>query len=300
MRIVFLSPALWAVYCVQHGLILTSIRYTGAGAAVTDALSGREPIPAQMTQAIEEVCEEAVRRGTGVLIDAEQQLVQRGIGESAISLMRKYNRGEKAVVYNTYQAYLKGTQDLLQRHMREARDNGFTLGVKLVRGAYIGSEPRHTINDTKEATDGSYDSITKALLSGTDRGFGNDMPSNPPKIEVLLGTHNSRSTFAAHQTQLARAEEGLPLTPVRYGQLLGMADDVSFSLIQLKKGISGPRFASPEVYKYLSWGTLRDCISYLVRRAAENTDAVSRNKGELVALRREFFRRCRVIIGLAK
>lgn len=273
------------------------IRYTGAGPTVADALLSRKPIPAQMTQAIEEVCEEAARRGTGILIDAEQQFVQRGIDESAVSLMRKYNRGDKAIVYNTYQTYLKGTQDMLSRHMSYASDDGFTLGVKLVRGAYISSEPRHTINDTKEDTDNSYDSITKALLSGTDREFGNDMPSKLPNIEVFLGTHNSESTLAAHQIQLARAGEGLPLTPVRYGQLLGMADEVSFTIIQLKIGISGPRFASPEVYKCLSWGTLGDCISYLIRRAVENRDAVSRNKGEFVALKKELFRRLRVMIG---
>ena len=252
-----------------------------------------------MMRAIEEVCEEAARRGTGILVDAEQQFVQWGIDESAVALMRKYNRGDKAIVYNTYQAYLKGTPDMLSRHMRQASDDGFTLGVKLVRGAYISSEPRHTINDTKEDTDNSYDSITKALLSGTHRGFGNDMPSKMPNIEVFLGTHNGESTLAAHQTQLARTEEGLPLTPVRYGQLLGMADEVSFTLIQLKTRISGPRYASPEVYKCLSWGTLGDCVSYLIRRAVENKDAVSRNKGEFVALKRELFRRFKAMIGLA-
>lgn len=267
---------------------------------MADALSANEPIPEQMTRAIEEVCEEAARRGTGILVDAEQQLVQRGINESAMSLMRKHNRGEKATVYNTYQAYLKSTPDMLQRHLRQASRGDFILGVKIVRGAYIGSEPRDDINDTKEATDNSFDSIAKALLSGTDRGFGEDMPSKPPRTEVLLATHNSESTLAAHQTQLARVEEGLPLTPLRYGQLLGMADEVSFTLIQLKEGISGPRFASPEVFKYLSWGSLRECISYLIRRAVENRDAVSRNKGEFIALKKELFRRIRVMVGLTR
>lgn len=250
-------------------------------------------------RAIEEVCEEAVRRKAGILIDAEQQLVQHGIDESAITLMRKYNRGGNATVYNTYQAYLKSTPDVLRRHLYQARQDGFTLGVKLVRGAYIGSEPRHIINDTKEATDASYDSIVKALLLGTSRGFGDGLPSDFPSVEVFLGTHNSISTLAAHHIQLARAEEGLPLTPVRYGQLLGMADEVSFTLIQLKTGISGPRFASPEVYKCLSWGTLGDCVSYLSRRAVENRDAVSRNRGEFIALRKEVFRRLRTMLGLA-
>ena len=264
---------------------------------MADALSSRKPIPDQMTRAIEEVCDEAVKRKVGILVDAEQQLVQDGIEESALALMRKYNRGGHATVYNTYQAYLKSIPDMLGKHLRQARDDGFTLGVKLVRGAYISSEPRHTINNTKEGTDRSYDAITRVLLSGTPQALGNSLPSKLPNVELFLGTHNTESTLAAHHMQLARADEGLPLTPVRYGQLLGMADDVSFTLIQVKSGISGPRFASPEVYKCLSWGTLGDCVSYLIRRAAENRDAVTRNKGEFIALRKELFRRLRAMMG---
>ena len=51
--------------------------------------------------------------------------------------MRKFNRDGIAVIYNTYQAYLKSTPSVLDQHLAEAEKDGFTLGLKLVRGAYI-------------------------------------------------------------------------------------------------------------------------------------------------------------------
>jgi hypothetical protein len=83
---------------------------------------------------------------------------------------------------------------------------------------------------------------------------------------------------------------------VQYGQLLGMADGVSCRLLQMGRvETDGSGKVSPEVFKCLSWGTLGDCLSYLLRRAEENQDAVGRTREEYLQLRRELFRRIRNI-----
>ncbi len=74
---------------------------------------------------------------------------------------------ERAVIYGTYQAYLKATPRVLSEHLAIAKKAGFALGVKLVRGAYLGSDPRHLIHDTKADTDAAYDGIAAGLLTRT-------------------------------------------------------------------------------------------------------------------------------------
>ncbi|KAH7018912.1 FAD-linked oxidoreductase-like protein [Ilyonectria destructans] len=277
-----------------------ALKFTGAGGSVIDALSSGKVLPAQMIKALDEICENAVMRQASILVDAEQQFVQPAIDNIAVELMRKYNRGKNATVYNTYQAYLKVTPQVLLQHLHLANDEGFTIGVKLVRGAYINSEPRRLINDTKEDTDNSYNRIASGLLQSKYEDLDKYSGSGFPNLELLLATHNKESALKAHALQKKRSISGLPLTKVQYGQLMGMADEVSCTLLQLKGGESPQeRAASPEVYKCLSWGTLGDCMSYLLRRAVENRDAVSRTKTEYLALRGETWRRLKKSVGLA-
>ncbi|KAL2878098.1 proline dehydrogenase [Colletotrichum sp. CLE4] len=280
---------------LSEGDIL-ALKLTGAGAAVSEALTSRKPLPAQMESALSDVCSRAVERGARIFMDAEQISVQPGIDTVAMELMRCFNTtGRRAVVFNTYQAYLKSTPDTLAQHMALAHKDEFVLGIKLVRGAYISSEPRHLINDTKEATDDSYDSIARGLLSQVYGDFGMPVGKSFPRAELFLATHNKNSVLKANALQQTRAKEGRPLIKIQYGQLLGMADEVSFSLLQLAD--QGPNAkdsgsgAPIEVYKCLSWGSLGDCTSYLLRRAVENRDAVSRTKSEFIALKRELWRR---------
>jgi hypothetical protein len=71
-----------------------------------------------------------------------------------------------------------------------------------------------------------------------------------------------------------------------------MADEVSFTLLQLnKQDTLSEGLATSDVYKCLTWGTINDCIFYLLRRANENKDAVSRTLAEYKALKREVLRR---------
>jgi hypothetical protein len=77
--------------------------------------------------------------------------------------------------------------------------------------------------------------------------------------------------------------------PVGFGQLHGMSDEVSFSLLQEKNEDQ----TAPDVYKCTTWGSLGECLAYLLRRAVENRDAVLRTSDEYAALKAEVKRRIR-------
>lgn len=232
-----------------------------------------------------------------ILVDAESQRFQQGIARVTLELMRKYNRDGFAMIYNTYQAYLKATPDLLQTHLEAASQEGFTLGLKLVRGAYIASDERSLIHDTKEDTDNAYNNIAQGALRQHIGKFG--APGGPsfPSVNLFLASHNKASLMAAYELSQQRLKAGLPTVPVRYGQLHGMSDEVSFSLLQLKSREKNQ--VGPEVYKCSTWGSLGECLAYLTRRAIENRDAVSRTSDEYNALRSELKRRLKAIFSLS-
>ncbi|KAL7904776.1 FAD-linked oxidoreductase-like protein [Trichoderma velutinum] len=276
-----------------------ALKLTGAGAAVTSALSLGKPLPAQMESALVDLCDEAIRRRVNIFLDAEQHNVQPGIDKVALDLMRRYNRSGVAVVFNTYQAYLKSTSVTLLDHLHCAKEEEFIIGIKLVRGAYMSTEPRHLIHDTKAETDASYDLIAESLIQGQSTAWKQDTSFSSPKLQLFLATHNRTSTLKAQELQQSRTKAGLPRIQVQYGQLLGMADEVSFTLLQRNEhDVQSQGFVTSEVYKCLTWGTIGDCIFYLLRRANENKDAVSRTLAEYHALRREVVRRITSMFSL--
>ncbi|KAK4059169.1 hypothetical protein Trihar35433_11166 [Trichoderma harzianum] len=203
-----------------------ALKLTGAGAAVTTALSHGKPLPTQMESALVDLCDEAIRRRVNIFLDAEQHHVQPGIDKVALDLMRRYNRGDVAVVFNTYQAYLKSTSVTLLDHLHCAKQERFMIGIKLVRGAYMSTEPRHLIHDTKAETDASYDLIAESLIQGQSTAWKEDESFTSPRLQLFLATHNRASTLKAQELQQSRTNAGLPRIQVQYGQLLGMADEM--------------------------------------------------------------------------
>ncbi|KAL3951727.1 hypothetical protein ACCO45_013444 [Purpureocillium lilacinum] len=261
-----------------------AIKITGAGPLVTDALAAGEPLPQQMLDALDEISARCKAQQARILIDAESQLYQFGILEVGLDLMRKYNRDGHAVIYNTYQAYLKSTPAAPGGGAR----GDFTLGLKLVRGAYLATDKRSLIHDTKQDTDAAYDAIALGALRQDLFGFGgvekHEEARRPfPSVNLFLASHNKESVVAAHELHRQRSEQGLPTVPVGFAQLQGMSDALSFGLLRLG--------GAPEVYKCTTWGSLAECLGYLARRASENRDAASRTSDEFAALRAEARRR---------
>ncbi|PVI04672.1 FAD-linked oxidoreductase [Periconia macrospinosa] len=242
---------------------ILAIKISGAGPSVTDALAKRSLPPAEMFAALDEIATQAQQNNIRIIVDAESQHFQDAIAATALELMRKYNRNGFALIYNTYQAYLKSTPSVVQQHLSEAEKGGFTLGLKVVRGAYIMSEERSLIHDTKQDTDNAYNSIVQGALRLQYGDFGPSRPHPFPSLNLLVASHNRDSVLSAHRLHQGRVKAGLPTVPVIYAQLHGMSDEVSFSLLREKGGNGMP----PDVYKCSTWGTMGECVGYLLRRA---------------------------------
>ncbi|KAJ4286628.1 proline dehydrogenase [Collariella sp. IMI 366227] len=275
-----------------------ALKFTGAGRQALYALSQRAAPSEALASAIDKICELAASRGVRLLFDAEQQALQPGIDDWSLEYMRKYNTSETAVVYGTYQAYLKATPSVVSQHLAAAREGGFALGLKLVRGAYIGSDPRHLIHDTKADTDVCYDGISEALLRRQWNAVLQphsvaNAESLFPAVSVVLATHNRESVLKA-QEMLAEGSE--IKTDVAFAQLQGMADEVSCELVTSDSAVG----ETPRAYKYLVWGSTGECMKYLLRRAHENRDAVQRTRAGRDAMRTELIRRVKGLFGLAK
>lgn len=272
----------------------TIIRLTGAGRAVTAALAEDKTLPSQMLEVLDDLCIECKNRNISMIVDAESQDYQVSIDKVTLELMRKFNQDGTAVVYNTYQAYLKKTAQNVMDHLAESSKGGFTLGLKVVRGAYILSEERSFIHDTKEDTDHSYNSIAQGALKRQLGNVGSTGPDSVtfPSVKLLLCSHNKESLTEALSLHQHRVKNDLPTVPVAFAQLHGMSDAVSFSLLQQNtEGL--PR---PTVIKCSTWGTLGECLAYLLRRAVENKSAVMRTTDEHRALKQECWRRLQTAI----
>ncbi|KAK6221840.1 proline dehydrogenase [Colletotrichum tabaci] len=268
-----------------------AIKLTGAGRAVTSAFAADELPPKQMQDALNEIATTCKHRGIKIIVDAESTHFQRTIDRVTLELMRRFNREGTAAVYNTYQAYLKHTPDNIANHLSEAAKDGFTLGLKLVRGAYILSDNRALIHDTKEDTDAAYNSISQGAVKRQIGEFGSQDPGSKafPSVDLLLASHNKESLFAALELHQERLRSNLPTVPISFGQLHGMSDEVSFSL--LRAGSPRDGLEGPSVYKCSTWGTMGECLAYLLRRAVENRDAVLRTTDEHRAVKSECWRR---------
>ncbi|CAM1504870.1 Fc.00g024610.m01.CDS01 [Cosmosporella sp. VM-42] len=275
-----------------------ALKFTGAGRLALYQLRERLPASPALHKSIDSICQLAHERGVRLLFDAEQDVLQDGIDDWTIEFARKYNKDAKqAVIYGTYQAYKKACPEVVSRHLAIAQNEGFALGVKLVRGAYLLSDPRHLFHDTQEGTDACYNGIAASVLTQT-WGHGVKGEGKYPASSIVLATHNAESVRRAR----AICDAGAAKSDVAFAQLQGMADEVSCELVEAGQSA---RQENPEkatglpAYKYLVWGTTGECMKYLLRRAYENKDAVQRTRGGRDAMWGELVRRCKSVVGLA-
>ncbi|KAF2138228.1 uncharacterized protein K452DRAFT_234288 [Aplosporella prunicola CBS 121167] len=251
-----------------------AIKFSGAGLGVVHMLEENREVPDEIFgKALTKMCEAAKARGVKLLIDAEHASQQKAIDKWTMDLMEKYNKGSDLVVYNTYQMYLKASSQVLAEQLQLAENRNFNFGAKLVRGAYLGSDPRHLIHDTKSETDTAYD--TAAHMLGT---YHERKPGSQTHVAIVLATHNANSANLMRTLRAEQQARGLRPAEAVYGQLMGMADELSLSLTTADEK-RGFRAGDCDVYKYVTWGTTAECVLYLVRRAEENRDAVGGARG---------------------
>jgi hypothetical protein len=257
-----------------------------------------------MWAAILEACDAAAAKYVALLPGAEEESTNIGLEKWTLALQKKYNTRERgrAVVYTTYQCYLKSIPQRLAQHLHRAQSEDYIAGVKLVRGAYLASEPRNLIWETKEGTDACYDACAEAVLTRSWTSTIQPPASSPvppfPSVNIVLATHNLASVQKAKAIRasqlLSSPAESLP--PLVYAQLQGMADEISQELVQ-DEGKKAD--VQAKVVKCMTWGTTTECLNFLLRRASENKEAALRTVDTRNAMGAELRRRFKALFGLA-
>lgn len=221
------------------------------------------------------ICEAGKENNVPIFIDAEETWFQDAIDELAEELMQTYNR-ERAMIYNTAQLYRKDRLQFLKNSFAKAQKDGYKLGMKLVRGAYMEKE-------RDRAKEQGYPSPIHATKVDTDRDYDLALRfcvENHPHIEVLAGTHNEKSSKYLAELMV---EKGLQPNDshIFFSQLYGMSDNVSFNLAA----------AHYNVVKYVPYGPILEVMPYLIRRAEENTSIAGQTGRELSLIIKEKARR---------
>ena len=229
----------------------------------------------RVVQRFDKVCALAKEKDVKLLIDAEESWMQDAADDLIEEMMRKYNT-EKAIVYNTLQFYRWDRLEYLERIHKKAQEEGFYVGMKLVRGAYMEKE-----NERAEAM--GYKSPICESKSATDRNFDAGvtyMLQHANRLALFAGTHNEESSYLVMQLM---QEHGIAANDDRvwFGQLYGMSDHISFNLAEVGYNVA----------KYLPFGPVRDVMPYLIRRAEENTSVAGQTSRELGLLKEEKKRR---------
>jgi hypothetical protein len=286
-----------------------ALKWSGLGREAQALLDrGADPTP-EMRAAVREVCDLAAARGAALLPGAELEATNAGIDRWTLDLQRVYNAAPPpapALMYTTYQAYLRSTPARLARDLAAAAAGDFTLGVKLVRGAYLASEPAGAAQPGKPATDAAYDGLAAAVLT---RRWNAVLPppfagARFPRVAVMLATHNAASVAAARRLRVGQARGGEEMVPLAYAQLQGMADEISCELVAASKraaegeGDKGEDVDRPRPFKCATWGTVGECLNFLYRRALENQDAAGRTEETRRAMGRELAMRWKAFVGL--
>ncbi|GGG85953.1 proline dehydrogenase [Parapedobacter pyrenivorans] len=224
---------------------------------------------------VERICQACYDGDVKVLIDAEHSWIQDVIDDLAREMMRRYNR-RAPIVYNTYQLYRHDKLASLQADYYLAEADGFFLGAKLVRGAYMEIE-------RERAAEYGYSSPIQLNKEETDRDFNLAIQfclDHVDRIGFVAGTHNEASSrLLAEEMDRRQLPHNHP--HIHFAQLLGMSDNLSFNLAA----------AGYQVAKYMPYGPVKAVMPYLFRRAQENTSVAGQTGRELSLIAKEKKRR---------
>jgi len=154
----------------------------------------------------------------------------------------------------TIQAYLRDSEEDARNLIAWAKQRGYPITIRLVKGAYWDQETikaaqkhwQQPVYNDKAATDANFETITQFLLE------------NHQYVYAAIGSHNVRSQAKA----IAIAETlKVPRRCFEMQVLYGMGDKLASALVD-----RGYR-----VRVYCPYGELLPGMAYLIRRLLENT-----------------------------
>jgi RHH-type proline utilization regulon transcriptional repressor/proline dehydrogenase/delta 1-pyrroline-5-carboxylate dehydrogenase len=192
--------------------------------------------------------------GAAVHFDMEQYVYKEMTFSILKDLLMEEEFRTRTDIGMTVQAYLRESENDAKALIDWAKQRGYPITVRLVKGAYWDQEtikaaqkdwPQPVYND-KAATDANYEKITQLLLE------------NHEYVYSAIGSHNVRSQARA----IAIAEElKIPRRRFEMQVLYGMGDQLAKALV--KRG--------HRVRVYAPYGDLLPGMAYLIRRLLENT-----------------------------
>ena len=209
------------------------------------------------------------------MVDAEESWMQDAADQLCEEMMEKYNQ-EKPIVWNTIQMYRTGRLEYMNAHLERAKEQGYFIGYKIVRGAYMEKERKRAeernypdpIQPNKQASDDNYNAGIDFVMANLD------------KVSAFFGTHNEKSSeLVMDKMQANNLEHNNP--HIYFGQLYGMSDNITYYLADKHYNVA----------KYLPYGPVKDVVPYLTRRAQENTSVAGQTGRELGLIDKELKRR---------
>ncbi len=218
-----------------------------------------DPLDAQGSQErvsdrIRTLLRRAQELGVGVHFDMEQYAYK----DLTLSILKQLLMEEEFRTRTdlgiTIQAYLRDSKQDVKDLIAWAKQRGYPLTVRLVKGAYWDQEtikaaqkdwPQPVFND-KAATDANFEQLTQLLLE------------NHEYLYSAIGSHNVRSQ--AYAIAIAQTLN-IPSRSFEMQVLYGMGDKLAKALVD-----SGYR-----VRVYCPYGELLPGMAYLIRRLLENT-----------------------------
>ncbi len=224
---------------------------------------------------LEKLCHVAEQNKVALYVDAEESWIQTPLDELVEQMMEKHNR-EQCIVFNTFQLYRWDRLDYLKQQIEKAREKGYLLGAKLVRGAYMEKERERAgamgykspIHNNKKAVDHDFDEAVSICLNNLDT------------VYVCVASQSEESNLKAIQL-IDKMKIDRNTERVIFSQLYGMGENITFNLAKL--GLHAT--------KYLPYGPVKDVIPYLIRRAQENTSVSGQTTRELTLIKKEIKRR---------
>lgn len=232
---------------------------------------------------LEKLCNVAQETEIALLLDAEQSHRQPAIELLYRHLARKTNI-QHPLIFNTYQMYLKRSNEALRRDLHHAKANGYIFACKIVRGAYMQSESTRSstlrqptpLHGSKEETDKSYDNAIELLISTIKEEV---IKLDSKKTAVMFATHNRQSII--HATHLFGKEIPRHYPHIHFAQIKGMSDNLS----------NGLGLAGYNVSKLVPYGQYEQVLPWLLRRLTENSDFLGAMQSERKLFSREISRR---------
>ena len=224
---------------------------------------------------LDAVCAQAEKRNVHVYVDAEESWMQDAIDQFADRMMARYNR-RRIIVHNTFQLYRHDRLAFLKASHERARAGGYRIGAKLVRGAYM-------VKENARAREGGYPTPVQPSLEATHHDYNEALRycvEHYQEISTCVGSHNEESVLLTTEL-MAKAGIARDHEHLRFAQLLGMSDNLTFNLAAGGYNVS----------KYMVYGPVTEVLPYLVRRAQENASVTGEAGRELSLIRRELDRR---------